>query len=73
MRREHIMNAPSDESFRVVVNDEEQYSVWSADLAVPLGWEPVGFEGKRTDCLAHIGSIWTDMRPRSLRGNASAA
>lgn len=67
------MNAPSGESFRVVVNDEEQYSVWSVDVAVPPGWEPTGFEGPRDDCLAHIGLIWTDLRPRSLRADASTA
>jgi MbtH protein len=66
------VDAPSDESFRVVVNDEGQYSIWSADLTVPPGWMAVGFEGPRNDCLTHIGSVWTDMRPRSLRGNPRA-
>lgn len=52
---------------RVVVNDEEQYSVWPADRSLPLGWFAEGTEGSREDCLAHIGTVWTDMRPLSLR------
>ncbi|MEW9529365.1 MbtH family protein [Microbispora sp. NPDC049125] len=54
-------------SHRVVVNDEEQYSLWPADRAVPDGWRPEGFAGSREECLAHIDEVWTDMRPRSLR------
>ncbi|MFD5034777.1 MbtH family protein [Streptomyces sp. NPDC058220] len=52
---------------QVVVNDEEQYSVWPVDRALPLGWHAEGTRGSRTDCLDHIGTVWTDMRPRSLR------
>ncbi|MEU2613187.1 MbtH family NRPS accessory protein [Micromonospora sp. NPDC007271] len=53
--------------YAVVVNDEEQYSVWRADRTPPAGWRTTGFQGPRADCLAHIESIWTDMRPLSLR------
>jgi MbtH protein len=53
--------------YLVVVNDEEQYSVWLADRPLPAGWREAGKRGKKTDCLAHIQATWTDMRPRSLR------
>jgi MbtH protein len=53
--------------YRVVVNDEEQYSVWLADREPPAGWTAEGTTGTRDECLAHIGAIWTDMRPLSLR------
>ncbi|MEV7131163.1 MbtH family protein [Streptomyces sp. NPDC093260] len=52
---------------KVVVNDEEQYSVWPVDRDTPDGWHDEGFTGPRADCLAHIDEIWTDMRPKSLR------
>ncbi|HEY7594755.1 MAG TPA: MbtH family NRPS accessory protein [Actinophytocola sp.] len=55
------------ETFQVVVNDEEQYSVWAADQDPPAGWRPTGFTGGRDECLAHIDQVWTDMRPKSLR------
>ncbi|MFF4623388.1 MbtH family protein [Nonomuraea jabiensis] len=51
----------------VVLNDEEQYSIWWADRALPAGWRTEGFTGTREECLAHIGRVWTDMRPASLR------
>ena len=51
----------------VVLNDEEQYSIWAADQPIPAGWRPEGFAGTRADCLAHIDAAWTDMRPRSVR------
>ncbi|GGP84725.1 MbtH family protein [Streptosporangium pseudovulgare] len=54
-------------SFLVVLNDEEQYSVWPAGRELPDGWRAEGFEGTREDCLAHIEKVWTDMRPLSLR------
>lgn len=53
--------------YLVVVNDEEQYSIWAESMPVPGGWRAVGFTGTRADCLAHIERIWTDMRPRSVR------
>ncbi|MGW7417298.1 MbtH family protein [Streptomyces sp. NPDC054863] len=56
-----------DQTYRVVVNDEEQYSIWWADRDLPAGWHAEGTEGNRADCLAHIDEVWTDMRPRSLR------
>jgi MbtH protein len=56
-----------DRTYRVVLNDEEQYSIWWADREPPAGWRAEGIEGTRDKCLAHIGEIWTDMRPLSLR------
>lgn len=53
--------------YLVVRNDEEQYSIWRADLDVPAGWHREGTEGTRSQCLAHIDVVWTDMRPLSLR------
>jgi MbtH protein len=53
--------------FTVVVNHEEQYSVWPVDRPVPAGWREAGFTGTREECLAHIDEVWTDMRPLSLR------
>ena len=56
-----------DTRYRVVVNDEEQYSIWPADRALPLGWQAEGFSGTKAECLQHIETVWTDMRPLSLR------
>jgi len=56
-----------DRTYRVVLNDEEQYSIWWADRELPAGWRADGTEGTRDQCLAHIEEIWTDMRPLSLR------
>ncbi|GAA2416820.1 MbtH family protein [Nonomuraea africana] len=54
-------------TFTVVVNHEEQYSVWWADRSLPAGWREAGYRGTRSDCLAHIDQVWTDLRPLSLR------
>ena len=53
--------------YRVVVNHEEQYSVWPSERELPLGWTDEGTEGLMRDCIAHIDEVWTEMRPRSLR------
>lgn len=53
--------------YRVVLNDEEQYSIWDADRELPAGWRAEGTEGARQDCLDRIEEVWTDMRPASLR------
>jgi MbtH protein len=66
---------PDDETapFAVVVNHEEQYSIWPDDgRVVPGGWRATGFRGTRRACLDHIAEVWTDMRPSSLRQRASA-
>jgi MbtH protein len=53
--------------YAVVVNDEEQYSIWPDDREPPAGWRRDGVSGSRAECLAHIDRVWTDMRPLSLR------
>ncbi len=53
--------------YKVVVNHEEQYSIWFADRELPLGWREVGKQGTKAECLAYIEEVWTDMRPLSLR------
>ncbi|HEY8207473.1 MAG TPA: MbtH family protein [Myxococcaceae bacterium] len=54
-------------TYRVVVNHEEQYSIWPADRESPLGWKDGGKRGTKAECLAYIEQVWTDMRPLSLR------
>ncbi|HEY0637720.1 MAG TPA: MbtH family NRPS accessory protein [Pseudonocardiaceae bacterium] len=56
-----------DIRYQVLINDEEQYSLWPAHNEVPAGWRPVGREGTRDECSAYVDQVWTDMRPRSLR------
>jgi MbtH protein len=53
--------------YKVVVNHEEQYSIWPADRENPLGWRDVDKSGSKTECLAYVKEVWTDMRPLSLR------
>lgn len=57
----------AETQFEVVVNHEEQYSIWPVGKDVPHGWTLVGVRGDRELCLAHIKEIWVDMRPLSLR------
>jgi len=56
-----------DRRYKVVINHEEQYSIWPADRENPLGWKSIGFEGTKQECLDKIEEVWTDMRPLSLR------
>lgn len=53
--------------FDVVMNHEEQYSIWPSYKQIPGGWRAVGKRGKKVECLAYIDEHWTDMRPASLR------
>lgn len=53
--------------FHVVINHEEQYSIWPNYKEIPEGWRTTGFTGRKEACLSHIDSVWTDMRPLSLR------
>ena len=57
----------AERTYGVVVNEEEQYSIWPADKTIPVGWRSVGTQGAKEFCLAHIKSVWTDMLPLSLR------
>ncbi|MEV3985331.1 MbtH family NRPS accessory protein [Nonomuraea sp. NPDC049758] len=60
-----------DEKYLVVVNHEEQYSIWKSGWPLPAGWRGEGFSGTKEDCLGHIAEVWVDMRPLSLRTSAS--
>jgi MbtH protein len=53
--------------YKVVVNHEEQYSIWPDYKEIPAGWRAVGKAGLKADCLEYIKEVWTDMRPLSLR------
>jgi MbtH protein len=66
------MAESDDRTYDVVVNHEEQYSIWFADREVPAGWRQTGFRGTKEQCLAHIDEVWTDMRPLSLRRKMAA-
>lgn len=61
------MSEVTEAQYEVVVNHEEQYSIWSAGRELPLGWNVVGKRGSKDECLAYIKEVWTDMRPLSLR------
>lgn len=56
-----------ERAYHVVVNHEEQYSIWPADRGVPSGWRAVGSTGTKAECLERIDQVWTDMRPLTLR------
>ena len=62
-----------DRQYKVVLNDEEQYSIWPIDRDNPLGWRDGGKSGTKAECLAYIEQVWTDMRPLSLRKAMDAA
>ncbi|WP_069167514.1 MbtH family protein [Nocardia altamirensis] len=54
-------------NYLVVMNTEEQYSIWDATQPIPAGWRAEGHSGSKDECLDHIEQVWTDMRPLSLR------
>lgn len=60
-------SAAGERLFRVVVNGEEQYSVWPAERELPQGWSQVGAAEPRDACLQRIEELWTDIRPKSVR------
>lgn len=64
---------PDAQIYKVVVNHEEQYSIWPADRENPPGWRDGGRTGPKAECLAFIDEVWTDMRPLSLRKQMDAA
>jgi len=53
--------------FIVVVNDEEQYSIWPLNREIPIGWKNANFTGSKDECLNYIEEQWIDMRPKSIR------
>ena len=62
-----MQHEDDDREYLVIVNDEEQYSLWLKHKAIPDGWRSTGCEGPKADCLQYVETHWTDMRPRSLR------
>jgi MbtH protein len=60
-------------TYNVVMNHEEQYSIWPTYRDLPLGWQAVGKTGTKAECLDYIQQVWTDMRPLSLRKQMAAA
>lgn len=60
-------DTPGGRLYNVVVNREEQYSLWPTDRECPAGWREEGKTGSKADCLAYIREVWVDMRPLSLR------
>jgi MbtH protein len=53
--------------YKVVMNQEEQYSIWPADRETPVSWSDAGKQGTKAECLEYVEQVWTDMRPLSLR------
>lgn len=68
----HSYDEEDTRTYTVVVNHEEQYSIWFAGREIPLGWREVGKTGTKAECLAYIEEVWTDMRPLSLRKQMEA-
>jgi MbtH protein len=73
MEETMVGNDEDNTIYKVVINHEEQYSIWPADRENPLGWTDVGKTGIKSDCLAYIDEVWTDMRPLSLRKQMEAS
>jgi MbtH protein len=71
---ESMLEQEEDDSivYHVVVNLEEQYSIWPQDREMPLGWRNAGKGGTKQECLEYIKEVWTDMRPLSLRRQMDA-
>jgi len=66
------MNDDENAVYRVVVNFEEQYSIWPDYKQIPEGWREAGKVGTKAECLAYINETWVDMRPLSLRKQMEA-
>jgi MbtH protein len=65
-----VADSDGNDRYAVVVNDEEQYSIWPEDREPPAGWRDAGVHGTEPECLDHVAEVWTDMRPLSLRAAA---
>lgn len=66
-----VNDEPGSDRYAVVMNAEEQFSIWRVGKPIPSGWTHTGFEATETECLAHIETVWTDMRPKSVRDATS--
>jgi MbtH protein len=73
MRNAMFEDNDDETTYHVVLNHEEQYSIWPVDRDIPLGWRAEGRSGSKEECLAYIDEVWTDMRPLSLRKQMDAA
>jgi len=58
--------------YTVVINHEEQYSIWFVGREIPKGWLEVGVRGKKKECLDYVEEVWTDMRPLTVRKHMAA-
>ncbi|HEY2390709.1 MAG TPA: MbtH family protein [Candidatus Angelobacter sp.] len=67
------MQEQSATTYKVVINHEEQYSIWPAHRANARGWHDTGKTGTKEECLSFVKEVWTDMRPLSLRRQQDAA
>ncbi len=67
MTSSHTPEASPPKVFKVVVNHEEQYSIWPAEKPIPEKWRATGFAGSKEECLDHVRQVWPDMRPLSVR------
>ncbi len=67
-----MSTTPAEPQFTVVINVEEQYSIWPVGKALPAGWREAGKTGPKAECLAYVDQVWTDMRPLSLRKQMGA-
>nr|WP_233632383.1 MbtH family NRPS accessory protein [Burkholderia gladioli] len=67
LARRRVVSETTEEIYTVVVNHEEQYSIWPEYKEIPAGWKAVGKAGPKQVCLDYINEVWTDMRPLSLR------
>jgi MbtH protein len=62
-----VSEQEEDRRYTVLVNHEEQYSLWPKDVKIPAGWTQAREEGSKIDCLQFVDEVWTDLRPLSLR------
>lgn len=64
------MRSDDDDSFRtyiVLINEEEQYSLWPSHKSIPEGWRSVGVTGSKAECVEYVDKVWTDITPLSVR------
>ena len=54
-------------TYVVLINGEEQYSIWPSGKKIPDGWSEAGKSGPKEECLSYVEEVWVDMRPLSLR------
>lgn len=59
-------------TFQVLVNDEDQHSLWPVFKDVPTGWRVVFGPASRSEALDYVDTHWTDLRPKSLRDAMAA-